>query len=121
MPKTSGLVTRFPVTDLFFRPFFAFFIIELKSRRVIHVGVIRSPTDAWVAQQLWEATPYGQTPKYLLCDNDNKFGSSFARVAATSGIEILRTPYHAPRANAICERFLRSVRQECASPPVDLP
>ena len=101
------------MTDLFLRSFFAFFIIELKSRRVIHVEVIRSPTDAWVAQQLREATPYGQTPKYLLCDNDNKFGSSFARVAATSGIEILRTPYHAPRANATCERFLRSVRQEC--------
>jgi putative transposase len=101
------------VTDLFFRSFFAFFIIELKTRRVVHVGVTRSPTDAWVAQQLREATPYGQTPKYLLCDNDNKFGPCFARVAATSGIEILRTPYHAPRANATCERFLRSVRQAC--------
>ena len=45
------------VTDLFFRSFFAFFIIELKSRKVIHVGVTRSPTDPWVAQQLREATP----------------------------------------------------------------
>jgi putative transposase len=101
------------VTDLFFRPLFAFFIIELKSRRVIHVGVTRSPTDSWVAQQLREATPYGQAPKYLLRDNDGKFGTSFARVAATSAIEMLRTPYHAPRANAVCERFMRSVRQEC--------
>ena len=101
------------VTDLFFRPLFAFFIIELKSRRVIHVGVTRSPSDPWVAQQLREATPYGQVPKYLICDNDSKFGPSFARVATTSAIEILKTPYHAPRANAICERFLRSVRQEC--------
>jgi hypothetical protein len=51
------------VTDLFFRPFFfAFFLIELKSRRVIHVNVTRSPTDLWVAQQLREATPDGQTP-----------------------------------------------------------
>jgi putative transposase len=101
------------VTDLFFRPLFAFFIIELKSRRVIHVGVTRSPTDPWVAQQLREATPYGQAPKYLICDNDSKFGSCFARVATTSAIEILKILYHAPRANAICERFLRSVRQEC--------
>jgi putative transposase len=38
------------VTDLFFRPLFAFFIIELKSRKVIHVNVTRSPTDAWVAR-----------------------------------------------------------------------
>jgi transposase InsO family protein len=101
------------VTDLFFRPLFAFFVVELKSRKVIHVGVTRSPTDHWVAQQLREATPYGQAPKYLIRDNDSKFGSNFLRVATTSGIELLKTPYHAPRANAICERFLRSVRQEC--------
>jgi putative transposase len=101
------------VTDLFFRPLFAFVIIELTSRRVIHAGVTRSPTDLWVAQQLREATPYGQAPKYLIRDNDCKFGPCFARVAATSVIEILKTPYHAPRANAVCERFVRSVRQEC--------
>jgi putative transposase len=101
------------VTDLFFRPLFAFFLIELQSRKIIHVGVTRSPTDTWVGQQLREATPYGKAPKYLLRDNDNKFGSCFARVATTSGIEILKTPVHAPRANAICERFMRSVRQEC--------
>jgi putative transposase len=80
---------------------------------VIHAGVTRSPSDPWVAQQLREATPYGQAPKYLMCDNDRKCGSCFARVATTSAIKILQTPYHAPRANAICERFLRSVRQEC--------
>jgi putative transposase len=101
------------VTDLFFRPLFAFFIVELQSRKVIHVGVTRSPTDAWVAQQLREATPYGQAPKYLIRDNDRKFGPCFARVATTSSIKVLKTPYHAPRANAICERFPRSVRQEC--------
>jgi len=66
-----------------------------------------------VAQHLREATPYGQAPKYLIRDNDNKFGSCFARVATTSGIEMLTTPVHAPRANAVCERFMRSVRQEC--------
>jgi hypothetical protein len=101
------------VSDLFFRPLFAFFLIELKSRKVIHVGVTHSPTDSWVAQQLREATPYGQAPKYLLRDNDGKYGSCFARVATTSAIEMLKTPVHAPRANATCERYLRSVRQEC--------
>ena len=79
----------FTRTDLFFRPLFAFFLVELQSRKVIHVGVTRSPTDAWVAQQLREATPYGQAPKYLIRDNDGKFGSCFARVARTSNIKIL--------------------------------
>src|SRR5215470_3886215 len=44
------------VTDLFFRPLFAFFLIELRSRKVIHVNVTRFPTDPWVAQQLREVT-----------------------------------------------------------------
>ena len=88
-------------------------MVELHSRRVIHVGVTRSPTDAWTAQQRRFATAYGVGPKYLIRDNDGKFGVSFARVAKTSGIKILKTPYHAPRANAICERFLGSVRREC--------
>jgi putative transposase len=101
------------VTDLFFRSLFAFFIIELDSRRVIHVGVTRFPTDSWTAQQLREATAFGEGPKYLIRDNDSKFGTGFARIAKISNIEILKTPYYAPRANAICERVLGSVRREC--------
>ena len=80
---------------------------------MIYIGVTRNPTDAWAAQQLREATAFGQGPKYLIRDNDGKFGVGFARVAKTSHIEILKTPYQAPRANAICERFLGSVRREC--------
>src|SRR6266581_4805393 len=60
------------ITDLFFRPLFAFFIIELKSRKVIHVGVTRSPTDPWVAQQLREATPYGQAPSCKIRGKDQQ-------------------------------------------------
>jgi hypothetical protein len=92
---------------------FVFVIIELGSRRVVYFGVTRSPTDAWLAQQLWEATPFAQGPRYLVRDNDSKYGRSFAMVASGTGIEVLRTPYEAPEANAICERFLGSVRREC--------
>ncbi len=101
-----------PVTDLLFRPLYAFCIIEQATRRVVHVATTRQPTDAWVAQQLREATPFGQRPRYLIRDNDRTFGATFARVAA-SGIAILRTPSRSPRANAVCERFLGSVRREC--------
>ncbi len=102
-----------PVTDLLFRPLYAFFVIALASRRVVHVGVTRHPTDAWVAQQLREATPFGQQPKHVIRDNDTKYGSAFAHLARASGIEEVRTAYRAPRMNAICERFLGSVRREC--------
>lgn len=101
------------IHDVFFRPLFAFIITELGSRRIVHLGVTRSPNDEWVAQQLREATPFGQAPTYLIRDNDAKYGSHFTAVAAGTGIEILRTPVKAPRANAICERLLGSVRREC--------
>jgi putative transposase len=99
--------------DVFFRSVFVFVIIELGSRRLVHYGVTRNPTDPWVAQQLREATPFWAGPRYLIRDNDNKYGASFAEVAAGTGIEVLRTPYGAPKANAICERFLGSVHREC--------
>ncbi len=102
-----------PVFDLFFRPLFLFVVIELGSRRVVHFGVTRSPADEWVAQQLREATPFGETPRFLIRDNDSKYAQKFARVAEASSIEVLRTPCRAPRANAFCERYLGSVRREC--------
>jgi len=100
------------VTDVLFRPVFAYFLVELSSRRVVHVGVTRHPTDAWIAQQLREATPYGACPRFLVRDNDAKYGPRFAQLAAASGIAVVRTPVHAPRANAVAERFLRGVRCE---------
>lgn len=60
--------------DFFFRAIFVFVVIELGSRRLVHFGVTRSPNDAWVAQQMREATPFGQGPRYLVRDNDNKYG-----------------------------------------------
>jgi putative transposase len=101
------------LTDLLFRSVFAFFIVELRSRRVVRVGVTRAPTDAWVAQQLREATPEGLGPRFLIHDHDAKYGPAFGRLAAGSGIEVIRTPIRAPRASAVCERFLGSVRREC--------
>ena len=50
MQEKFGLAMRLQVTDLFFRSLFAFFIIELQSRKVIHVGVTRAPTDVWAAR-----------------------------------------------------------------------
>jgi transposase InsO family protein len=97
--------------DLFFRAVFVFVIIELESRRIAHVGVTRNPTDEWTAQQLREATPFGEGPRFLIRDNDKKYGESFERVA--SGIDVLETPYRAPKANAVRERFLGSLRREC--------
>jgi transposase InsO family protein len=101
------------VHDIWFRPIYAFFIIELGSRTVLHVGVTRSPTAAWTAQQLREVTPFGTGPRFLIRDNDDKFSSAFDDVAQGAATRVLRTAVEAPRMNAFCERFLGSVRREC--------
>jgi transposase InsO family protein len=101
------------VHDLLFRTLYLFVIIDLETRRIVHFAVTRSPTDVWVAQQLREATPWGQGPKYLIHDRDKKYGKQFTSVARSTGIEEQGTPYRAPKANAICERCIGSIRREC--------
>jgi putative transposase len=99
--------------DALFRSIFVFVIIELDSRRVVHVNVTRHPADAWVAQQLREATPFGEGPRFLIRDNDKKYGGQFQHVVDGADIDLLKTPVEAPRANAFCARFLGSLRREC--------
>jgi putative transposase len=60
-----------------------------------------------------EATPSGEGPRFLICDNDDKFGERFEHALAGAGVELIHTPPYAPKANAICEGFIGSVRREC--------
>ena len=98
------------VFDVFFRPIFAFFIIEHESRRVIHFNVTRSPNDAWVTQALREATPQCEGPRYLIRDNDDKFGSKFTAVAEGTGIEVVSIPPRSPNLNGYASHCTSSVR-----------
>jgi len=102
-----------PVIDLRVRALVAFVSVARGSRRVVHGGVTRHPTDAWVAPHWREATPVGPSPRFRIHDNDRKVGAQVARAAARSGSEGRRTPGRAPRANAFCARFLGSVRRAC--------
>ncbi len=99
--------------DAMFRPVFAFFIIGHATREVVHFNVTRSPSDEWVAQQLREATAWCEGPRYLIRDNDGKFGRRFASVAEGAGIDVVNIPPKSPNLNPICERFLGSARREC--------
>ncbi len=99
--------------DLWFRPIFAFFIIDVNAKCVVYFAVTRAPTQVWTAQQLRNATPFGQGPKLIIRDRDDKFGAVFDRVATGAGIRVLRSAIRAPLMNSVCERFLGSVRREC--------
>jgi transposase InsO family protein len=69
-----------------------------------------------VTQQVRDATPFGAGPRFLICDNDGKFGDQFERIAKGTGIDVIHTPIEAPKANAVCERFIGSVRRELLDP-----
>jgi putative transposase len=99
--------------DVWFRPIFAFFLVNVGTREVIHVGVTRAPTSAWTAQQLRNATPSGTGPRFIIRDRDSKFGADFDRAAEAVGARVIKTAVHTPDMNATCERFLGSVRREC--------
>ena len=94
------------VYDIWFRPVFAFFIVDVNTKRVAHVAVTRAPTQACTAQPLRNATPFGQGPRFVIRDRDHKFGAAFDRVAAGAGARGVRTAVRAPLMNAVCERFL---------------
>jgi transposase InsO family protein len=82
-------------------------------RELVDVAVTAHPTAAWVWRQLIEATPWSRQPQYLLRDRDRVYGGDFLRRAKALGIETLLTPFRDPLANAIAERVVRSIRNEC--------
>ena len=100
--------------DAWVRPIYACFIVAHGTREVVHVNVTRSPTDAWVAQQLREATPYDSAPRFLIRDNDGKFGRDFA--AAATSADMGRGPDPTPVAQP--ERDLRALPRR---PPPRVP
>ena len=82
-------------------------------RELVHVNVTANPTAAWVWRQLIEATPWGQKPHHLLRDRDAVYGRDFRQRARRIGIDAIATPVRAPRANAVVERVIGTLRREC--------
>jgi hypothetical protein len=99
--------------DIWFRPIFAFFIMNVNTKEAVHVAVTRAPTEQWTAQQLREATPFGAGPQVLIRDRDSKYGGAFDRVDEGADVEVVQISPCTPRMNAAVERFLGGARREC--------
>jgi putative transposase len=94
------------------RLLFVLVILAHERRRVVHVAVTDHPTAAWTAQQLREAFPWNEAPRYLVHDRDSAF-HAWTTTAAAIGIEEILTAPRAPWQNAYAERLIGSIRREC--------
>jgi transposase InsO family protein len=101
------------VQTLAFRTLYVLVFINHARRELVHLNVTAHPTAAWVWRQLIAATPWGHQPRYLLRDRDAVYGRDFVPRARRFGIEPLLTPIRAPRANAVAERLVGTLRNEC--------
>ncbi len=100
-------------------------ILALHNRRVVHVAVTASPTLDWVKQQIREATPWDEVPRFLIHDNDGIFGQYRVRergshrcaldawLEQVMGIRGIPIPYGAPNASPHIERFMGTLKREC--------
>jgi transposase InsO family protein len=103
----------FTVPTVTFRTLYVFFVISHDRRELVHCRVTARPTATWIWRQLVEATAWGRRPGYVLRDRDAVYGRDFAAKARAVGIETLLTPFRSPKANAVAERVIRTLRQEC--------
>jgi len=96
-----------------FRLLYVFVLMEHATRRILHVNVTAHPTAAWTMQQLREAIPVDHTYRFLLHDRDSIFSQQLDQRIRHLGLRVLKTPPQSPQANALCERLIGTLRQEC--------
>ena len=103
----------FTVQTLSLKTLYVFFFISHHRRELVHINVTSHPTAAWVWRQLIEATPWRREPAYLIRDRDCCYGGGFNRGAAGLGTKAILSPFKAPKANAVAERMVGTLRREC--------
>jgi putative transposase len=103
----------FTVPTATFRIMYCFIVLRHDRRWVVHFNVTEHPTARWTAQQIIEAFPYDEAPRFLLRDHDGIYGQDFRERVKHMDIEQVVTAYRCPWQNPYCERIVGSIRREC--------
>jgi putative transposase len=107
----------FTVDTITRRRIYVLFFIELSTRRVHLAGLTENPHGAWTTQQarnfVSSLPEHERTLEFLIRDNDGKFTRAFDTAFNAEGVRVIRTPVRAPKANAVAERFVGTIRREC--------
>ena len=103
----------FTVPTARLRVLFVFIVLSHERRRVVHFNVTEHPKAAWTAQQIVEAFPDDQAPRYLVRDRDGIYGEYFQHRVQGMGIREVRTAPRSPWQNPYAERVIGSIRREC--------
>jgi putative transposase len=111
--KTLVSVDFFTVPTIRFQVLYVFLVLAHERRRVVHFNVTAHPTAEWTAQQLREAFPFDQIPRYLLRDRDKIFGEDFRRQVGDMKVREVLTAPRSPWQRAYVERLIGSIRREC--------
>jgi len=103
----------FVVPTVTFRVLFVLVLLAHEWRRVLHFNIIEHPTAQWTAQQVAEAFPWEEAPRYLLRDRDRIYGTAFRQRVQHMGIEEVVIARRSPWQNPYVERLIGSIRREC--------
>ena len=111
--QDHGVCRLFHCADDRFQVLYVFLVLPHDRRRIVHFNVTAHPTAEWSAQQLREAFPFEQVPRYLLRDRDRIYDGDFSKDVRAMGITGILSAPRSPWQHAYVERVIGTIRREC--------
>jgi putative transposase len=101
------------VRTMTFRCLYAFVVMDIRSRVLLHIEVSDHPTALWLSHEIQRALPPERRPAHLIRDNDKSYGPAFHRERADMGVVDRPIRPYSPWQNGHVERLIGSIRREC--------
>jgi transposase InsO family protein len=112
LPETAAC-DFFTVPTVTFRVIYVFIVLRHDRRQVVHFNVTTNPHAIWTAQQMINAFPYEEAPRFLLRDRDGVYGDDFTHRIEKMGVDEVPTATRSPWQTPYAERVIGSIRREC--------